>query len=476
MKTKPEHVEIAVVGAGVSGLATGYALQRAGRDVVVLEAGHTAGGVVRTQRWQDALIELGANSFQMKSPELRRLFAELGIEKELISGSDTAKNRFILRDGRLQAVPMSPPAAIRTGILSGRAKLRLLAEPFIRSIGDEDESLASFMRRRFGAEVVDYIVNPFIAGVYAADPEQLSLRAVFPLLAELEQEHGSVIRGMIARMRRARGEKKAPKERGLFSFREGMQTIARALAEKLGANLRTRHAVRQIRKNGRHFELEIDTSDGERTIRAGQVVLATPSYVSARLAQDIAPQAAAALNTISYPPLAIVHHLIAREHIGHALDGFGFLVPEKEQRSTLGCIFSSSLFPGRSPQGLVLLTTFIGGQRQPELTRLPERAIGRLAFDELKELLDISAEAQAERVHIIEKAIPSYGLQHPHLLQQIAAQERDGLYFGGNFRGGPSVGDCLLNGLQRADSIERTDYGTENDPVAAGAAEALAGE
>ncbi len=476
MKKQPEHVEIAVVGAGVSGLATGYALHRAGKNIAVLEAGDTVGGVVQTLHWHDALIELGANSFQMKSPELRQLFRELDIEDELVSGSETAKNRFILRGGKLQALPLSPPAAFTTGILSARSKLRVLIEPFLCPKNIQDESLASFMRRRFGKEVVDYIVNPFIAGVYAADPEKLSLRAVFPLLAELEEEHGSVIRGMIVRMLRARGEKKTPKERGLFSFRDGMQTIAHALAGRLGDALHTSHAVREISRNGKAFAIAMESPQGETVLRADRLVLATPAHITARLATELAPQAAAAFDKITYPPLAIVHQQIAKEKIGHPLDGFGFLVPAREERSILGCIFSSSLFPGRSPQGIALLTTFIGGQRQPELTRLPKRTIGRLAFDELKELLNISTEPQAERVHIIEKAIPSYGLQHPRLLQEIAAQEKDGLYFGGNFRGGPSVGDCLLNSLQLADSILRTHHVTENRTVTADPAEALAGE
>ncbi|MBI2961764.1 MAG: protoporphyrinogen oxidase, partial [Betaproteobacteria bacterium] len=374
-----------------------------------------------------------------------------------IYAEPAAKNRYILRGGKLLALPLSPPALLKTQLFSARAKLGLVREIFVgRSAPDEEETVAQFVRRRLGAEFLDYAINPFVAGVYAGDPEKLSVRAAFPKLFDIEQRYGSLIRGQIrgAKERRRRGEvskQAAP----MLSFRDGMQTLTDAIAARL-ADLRLgTRATGLVRFEGSVWEISASGPGGPAAIRANALVVATPALAAAQLVKRLSPGAAAALEAIPYPPVASVACAYARADVAHALDGFGFLVPKKERRRILGTIFSSTLFPNRAPDGTVLLTTFVGGMRQPELARADEAGIAALVEEELASLLGVRAAPRQRWVNRWERAIPQYTLGHLARIAAIEAAERafPGLFFCANYRGGISVADCIGSSRAAADRV-----------------------
>lgn len=449
--------EIVVIGAGISGLATAWWLQSAGHKVTVIEAAPRAGGTIGTLRQSGCLIESGPNSTLETSPLIARLLEETGATANRIYAEPGAKNRYILRGGRLHALPLSPPALLKTQLFSARAKLGLVRELFVgRSAPGEEETVAQFVRRRLGAEFLEYAINPFVAGVYAGDPELLSVRAAFPKLFEIEQRYGSLIRGQIkgAKERRRRGEiskQAAP----MLSFRDGMQTLTDAIAARLADLRLAARATRLARAGASAWEISASRPAGQVAIRAGAVVVATPALAAAQLVKPLLPGAAAALEAIPYPPVASVACAYARADVAHALDGFGFLVPKKEKRRILGTIFSSSLFPNRAPNGTVLLTTFVGGMRQPELARADEGAIAALVEEELASLLGARAAPQHRWVNRWERAIPQYTLGHLERIAAIEAAERafPGLFFCANYRGGISVADCIASSRTAADRV-----------------------
>ena len=440
--------EVIVVGGGISGLACAWWLQRRGVRVRLLEAAVRAGGCIGTTRAHGCLFESGPNSILDTSPLISRLLGEAAVVAERLEANPAARNRFVLKHGELLPVPLSPAAFFATPLFSARAKLRLLCEPFIARAGAaSEETVADFVRRRLGGEFLDYAINPFVGGVYAGRPEQLSLRAAFPRLYELEQQYGSLIRGQLfGARRRARDAQKSKHAAAMFSFRDGMATLTGAIARGL-ANVELGCAVDAVSRDGAAYVVTATCGGESRSYRARAVVLAVPAYAAAPLAAPIAPAAAAALQAIPYPPVAVVCSAYSRGAIRHPLDGFGVLAPECEGRQVLGTIFSSTLFEGRAPDGKVLLTTFVGGMRQPDLARLDEPALAELVGRELGSLLGATAAPDFVQIRRWANAIPQYTPGHSARMRAIDAAERaqGGLYFCANYRGGVSVGDCVAS-------------------------------
>lgn len=448
---------IVIIGGGISGLSMAFYLRRAGHEVTVLEKSERPGGVIRSERQEGFLVEHGPNSTLETTPILRELFAKLGILDSLCYANEQSKNRYIVRDARLQALPMSPPAFLRTGLFSTRAKLRLLKEPFIKpSPAEAEESLADFVTRRIGREFLDYAINPFVAGVYAGSPETLSVKSAFPKLHQLEQTYGSLIRGAIlgARERRRRVETEKTKAR-LLTFQEGLQTLVDALAKSLGERLQTGAEVRQVRRNEEGYEILCQIGGEARQILADALVMAIPAHAYRNFPIDIDPALRNALSEISYPAVNMVYFGYRRAPVSIPLDGFGMLVPEKERRRILGTIWSSTIFPERAPQDGVALTTFVGGSRQPEIAGLPDDQLIAAVREDLKDLMRISAPPDIVQIRRWPQAIPQYRLGHQQIIAAIEATERNqpGLFITGNFRGGISVGDCIKQSHSLSDAV-----------------------
>ena len=452
--TRDFDADVVVVGGGISGLASALGLQQRGARVVLLEAAPRAGGAIGSSREHGCLLESGPNSALETTPLIGPLLNELGISGERIDTNAAARNRFILRDGKLIALPLSPSALFITRLFSTRAKLRLFREPFIgRGAQDAEETVAGFVRRRLGTEFLDYAINPFVGGVYAGNPATLSVSAAFPRLHELEQAHGSLIRGQLAGARaRARNPEKSKHSAAMFAFREGMQTLTDAIARRIACVELATEVVGVMPGDG-GYVVAASGANGLREFRARAVLLATPAYAAASLVAPFAATAAAALAAVSYPPVAVAFSVYLRSAIAHPLDGFGMLIPECERRQILGTIFSSTLFENRAPDGWVLLTSFVGGTRQPELARRGEPAIAGLVQTELAALLGISADPEFVHVKRWPRAIPQYTLGHAGRIAEVAAAERSfpGLFFCANYRGGISIGDCIKSADRAAD-------------------------
>lgn len=443
--------DILIIGAGISGLATAWFLRERGHQVQVLEAASEPGGCLRTLARDGFLIEAGPNSTLSKGGAFDELVRGVGLAADQIEGNPLAKRRFVVKGGAPLALPGSPIAFLRTPLFSARGKLRLLAEPFIGRAEDE-ESVAQFVRRRLGQEFLDWAIDPFVSGVYAGDPEKLSARAATAKVYALEAEHGSLIKGALARA--LRGKASGPQPRGkLVSFRGGMQALAHAVAAALGDAVRLNAGAESLAR----------LPDGRWQVRAGRaayeaerIVIAVGAEQAAQLLTPLDAAPATELRAIHYPPVMSVALGFSRQQVRHPLDGFGMLIPRREQRTTLGALFSSTLFPGRAPDGRVLLTAFIGGARNAAVAGLDDGAIVGAVLADLRALLGVDGEPVFTLVNRWPRAIPQYELGHLARIERIdAALARfPGLHTRANWRDGISVADCVTNAQRFAASLD----------------------
>ena len=418
--------------------------------MVLFEASDRVGGVIESIREDDWLRETGPNSVLEGPPELAEVIAATGLESRRLYAGEAAKKRFVVRRGQLEAMPASPGAFLSTRLFSVRAKLRLATE-IVRPRGrrSAEESIAEFTVRRLGREFLDYAIDPFVGGVYAGDPGRLSVRHAFPKLLALEQEHGSLLRGAIAK-RNTRG---GPAGR-LFSFPDGLAELPLALARELGAAVRLRAPVLALRREAGEWAVVHERGGETRTERCSAVVCALPGDALARLRIEGVPAAGglAALLDIEHPPVATVFTGFRRKDVTHPLDGFGLLAPQVENRRILGTLFSSTLFPRRAPDGHVALTTFVGGSRQPALGQLDDPELLRLVQTELAALVGVRAAPVFARVRRHPRAIPQYTLGYDRFQAACRAAEASapGFLIGGNCRDGVSLSACLAAGKRLA--------------------------
>lgn len=443
-------LDVAVVGAGAAGLAAAIELAGAGRDVEVYEAETEPGGVVRSVRESGYLIEEGPNSI-LADEGLWEILDGLDLSGRALLAPRAARRRFVLKNGNLLAIPMSPPALALSGLLGASGKLRLLAEPFARRRREDmDESVASFVCRRFGRAALEELFDPFVSGVYAGDPERLSAPAAFPRLVEWERRSGSVVRGALAAVLSAKkGGPRRPK--GILSFPGGLGELAATMAARLGPRLVLGSPIEGI-EPGRDGGFRLFLAGGK-TRESRALVLAAPAPAVAALAKGLgAPPDLAA---IPYAPVASVFLGYARDAVAHPLDGFGYLAPSREGRPVLGILFSSTLFAGRAPEGHIALTAFVGGVRRPELAELPDDELFALVAAEARTFLGARGDPVFRRVRRWRAAIPQYELGHLKRMAAILSWEasRPGLALAGSWRSGISVAQTLASGRDAARRI-----------------------
>jgi oxygen-dependent protoporphyrinogen oxidase len=431
----------AVVGAGLSGLVRARSLAERGEDVVLFEESPRAGGVVRTEQRDGYLLELGPNTVR-PTAELWSLVENLDLATEALL-ADPRLPRYVDFGGRLHALPASLTGLISTGLLSGRGKRRLLAEPFVPKGDPSRESVRDFFARRLGPEVADRLVEPFVAGIWAGRSDRLSVADAFPLLARWESESGGLTRGAIAAVRnRRRGGPRA--KRGLLSFREGLETLPRRLVTGLGDRARLATGVESIRRESGRWILVTAREE----LAVHRVCLATPARDAARLVGPLDADASDALSTIPQPPLVVLHLSVPTRP---ELRGFGHLVVPQPERRILGAIWSSSLFPGRAPAGKTLLTVFLAGSRDPAAFDLADDELLAAASRDLGAALGTGTDVELIRVTRYARAIPQYDLDHRGRMEALLRAEGrlPGLTFLGNYRGGVSVGDVVRSAILR---------------------------
>jgi oxygen-dependent protoporphyrinogen oxidase len=442
-----------VIGGGISGLACAYHLQQAGIPVCVLDTGVRPGGVIATQEKDGFRFELGPQSFLSTEP-LLKLIDALGLKNELLH-ADPRAPRYILFRGKLVPAPLAPPSLLTTPLLGPRTKWRLFTEMFRRtSPPPTDESIAAFVRRKFGDELLDRIVAPFVSGIYAGDPEKLSLRASFPKLHEFETKYGSVLRGAM----KSRPAKGTPRP-GLCSFREGMETLPRALATRLDDALLNETTVLRARRgkaNGKSsFEVDVTRNGHRETLLATSVIMAAPAYAASEILRNVSDKFAAPFGRVEYAPVAVVAAGYRRDQVRHAGNGFGFLVPRSEGLRTLGTVWNSSLFPERAPENMACFTSFAGGATDPALCDLSENEIAETICGELGRILGITGPPVTRLVHRYTRALPQYNLGHSETVSALGATASSvpGLFLTGNYLFGPSLGSCVEQANQTADAV-----------------------
>ncbi len=451
--TSPSSKSIAVVGGGITGLAAAWALHRAGHRVTLFEKSPRTGGAITTTQRDGWMIEGGPNSLQLH-PVVAQLVEELGIGHRKQLATDYAKKRFIVRNSQLVPVPLSPPGLLTSPLFSLRARLKVFLELLHRPrIRTTDTNLAAFVAAHFGQEIVDYALNPFVAGVYAGDPEKLSTRYSFPLLWQLERQYGSLLRGMRAEAKERRARGQAAGIVPIVSFDAGLQTLPDAIAAQLPAgSVLTDAAVTNVIP-GRPWKLIWSRGDAVQTSEFDAVLLALPASGLASLVfGTLGERPLASLENQPHPPVSSLFLGFKREQVAHPLDGFGALVPAKERRQSLGILFSSTLFPGRAPEGHVALTIFAGGMRQPETGRLATDALLARVMPDLRELLGVTGDPVFTHHTFWPRAIPQYNLGHERFMEPLTRCELqyDGIFIGGNARDGISMPDCVKSGQRLA--------------------------
>lgn len=455
---------IVIIGGGISGLAAAHRLIELDPtlQVTVLEAAPRLGGTLRTEERDGFLLESGPDSFISEKPEAVALAKRLGIESRLIETNPAQRRSFIVRKGRLRPVPegfqLLAPSRIwpflTTDIFSFAGKARMSADLFLprrTTNGPNDESLASFVRRRLGREALERMAQPMVGGIYTADPETLSLRATLPRFLDMEQEHRSLILAMLRKTRAQSGTSGA--RYSLFlSFDAGMQVLVDTLAKAIaGCNVQLNTKVAAIERHGRW----IIKTETEQTIEADAVCLAVPAYVAAQLLAPIDQTLASQLNQIKYASTATINFAYRRDAIQHPLDGFGFVVPYVEKQSLIACTFSHVKLPGRAPSGHALLRAFVGGALQPEMFALDESEMVRQVEGDLRGLLRINESPLFVEVAKWKNSMPQYAVGHLDRLAAIETQlaQLPNLSLAGNAYRGAGIPDCIRSGETAADRL-----------------------
>ena len=447
-----------IVGAGISGLATAYALLQKQPDLelTILEAADRVGGKVWSDKTAEGyLCESGVNAFLDNKPKTLELSNMLGLSP--VTSFDAARHRFVFSHKHLHELPTSPPAFLTSKLLSVPGRLRVLLETLILKGNKADESLMDFAIRRLGHEAFEKLIDPMASGVFAGDAHQLSLQSCFPRIHEVEMQYRSLILGLIKLQIKARqqGQKDKPTAGPggkLTSFVQGMSALPETIAASLGDRLRLATPVQGLSRAGGSYTLHL--AHGEK-LEAERIILATPAHRQSKILQDLAPDIARQLNAIPYPSLSVCCLGFRRAQIKHDLNGFGFLVPSREKRSILGTLWDASIFPQRAPQDHVLLRTMVGGAQHPELALLPEDKLVDAVRHDLREIMGVNAEPDFVRIYRHAQAIPQYVVGHAQRLQTVNGllAQHPNLILTGNAFKGVALNDCVANAYALADSL-----------------------
>lgn len=460
--------KVIVIGGGISGLATAWLLRdkahQAGVevDLGLLEKESRVGGKILSKREEGYLCEWGPNGFLDSKPQTLELCTEIGINGKLHRSNDNARKRFIYSGGELHRLPENGPSFLKSRLISWPGKLRLALEPtpFIsRAPEGVDETLGDFGRRRLGREALDKLIAPMVSGIFAGDPETMSLVSCFPRIAELEREYGGLVRAMIMLAKKKKRERAAGKVVSsaagpggvLTSFREGIQSLTDTLAASLGAAITPGSPVVSVEK-GHSVPFRLQCADGSEH-QADVVIVAAPAFATAGMLDTLDPAMTSLLARIPYAPMTVICFGYERERISHPLDGFGYLIPKKEGRSILGTLWDSSMFENRAPEGKVLLRSMMGGACFPDYVKLGDNEVVTRVKRDLRAVMGIEADPSFVRIFRHEQAIPQYTVGHGQRLTALGERlkEHPGLILTGNSYRGIGLNDCVAAAQRASD-------------------------
>ena len=442
-------VDVAVIGGGIAGLAATYELQLRGLEVRLIEASSRLGGVIQTERIDGWVIDAGPDALLVQKPAAVGLCRELGLGDRLMA-TRLPRTAYVLRDGRLRPLvegsflgfPVGLAALARSSLFTLPGKLRVACEVVVPRGHGDDESIASFVRRRFGEEALDYLAEPLLAGIHAGDAERLSMRALFPRLVDAERQAGSVLRSLRALHVR-------PSPRGAFvSLPGGLGELVDAVSQVLRpGTVRLSAQVTELRRAG-VFTVE---SPGA-IVQARAVILSIPAYTAAGLLRGVDTTLAALCDAVPYASTATVACGYRRDQIRHPLDGSGFVVPRVEPNPLLAATWVTSKWPGRAPDGYVLLRGFLGGGRDPHRLERSDDELIQIARDALADTLEIEGDPVVTRLFRFPRQSPQYEVGH---LQRVASIEQrlasvPGLFLAGSGFRAIGIPDCIADGRETA--------------------------
>jgi len=444
---------VIIIGGGISGLALAYRLQQLAPpiDVTLLEKNTRLGGAVWTLQEGAFEIEVGPNGFLDNKPSTLALCEDLGLSDQLLPASEAAgRNRFVFLNSKLHRLPTSLLGFLTTGVLSWQGKRNVMMERFRpRRTEGSEETISSFFERRLGREIAGGLADAFVTGIYAGDPSLLSVRACFPRLVAMEQEHGSLLRGMAANARKRRKEARAagPSSRSsgrMWSLRGGLKALIDCLLSKLHEAPILPVNVQGIQRSRSPNSAWVVCGDGSRQWQADVVVLTCPAYEQASLLTDVDPELAEDIGQIAYNRVAVIALGYRQADVPRTMDGFGYLVPQAERRDLLGVQWCSSIFPDRAPPGMALIRAMCGGWHRGDMVEWDDARLLQAVGKELNQAMGIEAQPIYHQVIRWPRAIPQYFVGHLDRVARIEGRlaEHPGLFVGGNAFRGVSLNDC----------------------------------
>ncbi|MBT5549702.1 MAG: protoporphyrinogen oxidase [Nitrospina sp.] len=469
--------KIIVVGGGIAGLAAAYRIQKeisegAQLECTLLEGGDRFGGKIATERSDGFVIERGPDSFISQKPAAIQLCQQLGIGDHLVGTNPGAPSTYVYTGGKLVTMPDGLSLMIPTKFLpfaftplfSLTGKIRMALDLLIpRKADDSDESLASFVRRRMGEEALRKMAEPMLAGIYASDPETMSIGSTFPMFVETERKYRSLILGMLARKKAMllNAHKRPASNHSLFmTLKDGLGEMVEAVIKK-SPDIKFQSAARVESISRKEGDWSVNLEGGGE-FKAQALILATPGHITARLLQPVAPDAAEILKEIKYVSTATVTLAYKKEGFSHALDGFGFVVPKCEGRSILACTWTSSKFPHRAPEGYVMLRCYLGGALQEDIAEKDAATLITLVRQDLKEIMGIHEEPVFSKAFHNRKSNVQYHVNHSQRIDALMQGLESGLFLAGSAYRGIGIPDCIQSGTQSAESAIQLLMGKSN--------------
>lgn len=446
---------IAILGGGISGLALAHQLKKQQKAFIIIEA-QQWGGKIQSIQENGFTYELGPNTVLINNKAIKSILDDLQLSAEIIQPYEQAvKNRFVLKNGNIEAIPNSFSSAWKSKLFKASTLASILKEPFKKAKnGEADESLADFSRRRFGTQIYEDFITPFVSGIYAGDPEKMSINHTLAILKNAELKHGSVLKGMPKIMKAKKQLNEAdqlPKQK-IFTFKNGLQKLIDALVNALNDKEKIIALVNQIEKVENGYSLLINDGNNEQKLFATQVVSTIPAFQLAKICQSISPSLNKALNQINYVPAVVTHWAFPKENMGFRKAAFGILSRRDEKVPFLGVLFNSRFFPHQAPANQELITVISGGYKQRKILSQTDNQILEEVEQSLRKLLKIKGEPSLKRLQRWDKGIPQYEIGHQELLNEINSFEslNSGFHIQGNFRGGISVSDCIQKSVELA--------------------------
>ncbi len=454
-------MKVAIIGGGISGVSVAFKLSKLkdkGVETTLFESSSRLGGTIETVHKDGYDVEAGTNGFLNSKPFTLDIFTEAGLSDKLVRSEDSARKRFIQRNNKLVRLPETGLAFLKSPLISFKGKIRLAIEFFVKKGSSDDESLADFIKRRLGVEALDYLISPMVSGIFAGNPEKMSINSSFPVIKNLEQEYGGLIKSLLSLKRRKKGNKKAgPGGPGgiLLSYEGGMGEAVKDLAKVCVANgvdIKLSSSVDEVSKKDDKFIIKV----GKEKHQFDKVIVTSPAYCSSVFLDKLDKELSETLLSIPYSPIFVSGLGYNNSDMDDSLNGFGYLIPTKEGRDILGALFTSSMFPAQAPKGKKFLRVLTGGDTKKELMNKTDDELLAISIKSIKDILGVHTDPYFTYTFRYDKAIPQYYVGHGEKVAKIesACSEIGGIYIGGNVLYGIGLNDCTKQSTLIAEKIE----------------------